>query len=430
MTPADAATPENPAWHSEVFKLLNAWRKMGATATRAHREHAAPNGPDTRGQGRAGLARVLGESARALWACRTEEALAQEVARLASHSLAECALVHVVELGQPRLAAAATATPALAKRLEDAGPAALVPAWSEELVTEVAHNGTRRVLTDEHDAPVGLVLPLSSGLQTLAVLSLGFAYADMEVVDAFVAQVEAGWEGVRAWQAREQDARRREEVLSTLSHDLRNAITTVLLRADMLQRRLLDRGDVTACKRAVSEIQWTGAWMEQLVGDILSARAIDGGRVTLKLARHSAGSLVQRAVEMLEPVAATRRIQLKAAVPADLTVTGDDVRLLQVLANLLGNALKFCPEGSVVEVWAEDRGTEVVFSVRDRGPGISAADLPHVFERWWRAPGVQATGSGLGLSIAKALVEKHGGRIWAESEPQAGATFSFSLPAA
>jgi len=109
-------------------------------------------------------------------------------------------------------------------------------------------------------------------------------------------------------------------------------------------------------------------------------------------------------------------------------IHADRERLLQVFSNLIGNALKFTPRGGKVTLVAEQEGNDVRFAVIDTGPGISATQLPHVFERFWgdMTPGVKSTG--LGLYIAKEIVTAHGGRIWVASEPGGGAAFYFTIP--
>jgi signal transduction histidine kinase len=107
---------------------------------------------------------------------------------------------------------------------------------------------------------------------------------------------------------------------------------------------------------------------------------------------------------------------------------GDHDRLVQVLSNLLGNAIKFTPEGGNVRVHVSRTGDQVVASVADTGIGIKPTDLPHVFERFWRADGSSTKGAGLGLSIAHGIIEAHGGKIWAESKLGVGTTMTFSLP--
>jgi signal transduction histidine kinase len=133
----------------------------------------------------------------------------------------------------------------------------------------------------------------------------------------------------------------------------------------------------------------------------------------------------------LRASAALASLELRSDVPPDLPeLLADGDRLRQVLENLIGNALKFTPRGGRVAVGARARDGEVVFWVADTGSGIAPGDLPHVFDRFWRAPEGRARreGAGIGLAIVKGIVEAHGGRVWAESTPQRGSTFFFAVP--
>jgi signal transduction histidine kinase len=136
-------------------------------------------------------------------------------------------------------------------------------------------------------------------------------------------------------------------------------------------------------------------------------------------------------VESATPLAAAASLRVSYAIPeGSALVSADRERVLQVLANLIGNALKFTPKGGEIKILANLEPSEVRFTVQDTGPGIPAEHLNHVFDRYWQAKSTAKLGTGLGLSIAKGIVEAHGGRIWVESPPGSGAAFQFTLPAA
>jgi signal transduction histidine kinase len=138
---------------------------------------------------------------------------------------------------------------------------------------------------------------------------------------------------------------------------------------------------------------------------------------------------VQDAYELLLPLAEAANINLVQRTESDLTVRADPERLFQVLSNLIGNAVKFSPAGSEIVISAEPvEGDYCRFSVIDHGRGIPPADLPRIFDRYWQGRPTAATGAGLGLYIAKGIVEAHGGRIWAASEPGQGSTVAFTVP--
>ncbi|MCI0439048.1 MAG: cell wall metabolism sensor histidine kinase WalK, partial [Chloroflexi bacterium] len=160
------------------------------------------------------------------------------------------------------------------------------------------------------------------------------------------------------------------------------------------------------------------------------------GELPLERAETDVGALIRRVADDFAPLAQGRSIALRTQAQDGLpAVSVDSARISQVLANLLSNAVRYAPEGGEIAVEARLNGgpdsSGVEISVRDNGPGISAEDLPHVFERFYRADRSRSRaggGTGLGLAIAKELVEAHGGRIWAESEPDRGSRFAFTIP--
>jgi signal transduction histidine kinase len=134
-------------------------------------------------------------------------------------------------------------------------------------------------------------------------------------------------------------------------------------------------------------------------------------------------------VELHRPLAQQKMLRLEGQVIGqDPGTRCDRPRILQVLSNLIGNAIKFTPAGGAITVRADLGGREARFSVTDSGSGIAADELPHIFERFWQARKAARTGAGLGLAIAKGIVEAHRGRIWVESVPGKGSTFFFTLP--
>jgi signal transduction histidine kinase len=171
--------------------------------------------------------------------------------------------------------------------------------------------------------------------------------------------------------------------------------------------------------------------MYQLIHDLLEVAAIEAGRITVERSPLAVDALVSDALELLRPLAAAKRITLVTDVPPALpAVDADRERVLQIFSNIGGNAVKFTPEGGQVEIHATLREGAVEFEVRDTGPGIETDDLPRVFDRFWQARKATRAGAGLGLAIAKGIVEAHNGAIRAESERGRGSRFSFTLPIA
>ncbi len=169
------------------------------------------------------------------------------------------------------------------------------------------------------------------------------------------------------------------------------------------------------------------------MSDLLDAARIESGRLTVDATDEDAAAVVGDALDLFTGLAAQRGVELRASLGGltGVRVRCDRGRVVQVLSNLIGNALKFVPPQRAVEVSGRRSEHEVVVSVRDEGPGLLPESLPRVFDAYWQAePRDAKRGIGLGLAIVKGIVEAHGGRVWASSPPGQGATFSFSLPLA
>jgi signal transduction histidine kinase len=222
---------------------------------------------------------------------------------------------------------------------------------------------------------------------------------------------------------------RRDRLLSTVVHDLCNPLGVVSLSASLLLKRSTERGEDASAKGHVRRIARTVEHMTELVGDLRNQALIQEGRLVLDRRPTRAEGLLYDIAEDQRPLAELRSIDLRAeAAPGLCTVSCDPPRITRVFENLIGNAIKFSPPGSAVIMRARATGVHVRFSVSDAGPGISPPDLPRVFEPFWQADAGQRHGSGLGLSIAKEIIEAHGGSIGVDSELGRGSTFFFTLP--
>jgi CheY-like chemotaxis protein len=170
--------------------------------------------------------------------------------------------------------------------------------------------------------------------------------------------------------------------------------------------------------------------MNRIIADLLDVTQLDAGHFTVQPAPITAGRIVSDVVEIEAPLVAARSLELRLEVAENLPeVSADKHRVSQVFENLVANALKFTAAGSIT-IGATPRAGEVLFYVADTGSGIPPDQLPHLFERYWQAKAVTRSGAGLGLTIAKGIVEAHGGRLWAASRAGAGSTFFFTLPIA
>jgi signal transduction histidine kinase len=221
----------------------------------------------------------------------------------------------------------------------------------------------------------------------------------------------------------------REQLLATVSHDLRNPLAAILAGAHGLMRSVAEGSASPVSRRQIEAIRRSAERMNRLADDLLAIAELENGGIALRRQINSVGAILAEVGQLFEPMAAQRSQVLTVLAPSpDILVDCDSDRLLQVLSNLVGNALKFTPDSGRIQIKAWLAGGEVRFAVADDGPGIRARQLSRIFNAFWRAPPREHGGLGLGLAIAKELVCAHGGRIWAESPPGSGATFFFTLP--
>jgi signal transduction histidine kinase len=240
--------------------------------------------------------------------------------------------------------------------------------------------------------------------------------------------------------AEEQDAHgavRREfssrnDFLAIVSHDLRGPLASISLASTLiggLARSGGDSRELTAIKDAADRIQRSASMMERLINDLLDVASFEDGKLRIAASPHEVGTLIAHAVDLVRPLAAAKSLALDIVVPpAPVIGVFDPDRTLQVLSNVLQNAIKFTPAGGAVRVRAAPAGRECVIAVSDTGIGISDAELPKIFERFRQLDDDRA-GLGLGLYISKWIVDAHGGRIWADSRRGDGSTFYIALPA-
>ncbi len=238
-------------------------------------------------------------------------------------------------------------------------------------------------------------------------------------------------ENARLYEQARQAVREREQILAIVSHDLKNPLGTILMTTATLAKRGISKERRRELPQAVGRIQRSAERMQRLIEDLLDFASIEAGRVAIKPQPHDPVSMIHETLACFESVSQETQLRLTADVEPDLpAISCDRDRILQVLSNLVDNAIKATAEGGQIVVRAEARGHELLFAVSDDGPGISEEDAKHLFERYWRSDEANYQGTGLGLAIAGGIVSAHGGRIWAESELGRGATFLFTVPAA
>ncbi len=231
-------------------------------------------------------------------------------------------------------------------------------------------------------------------------------------------------ESARSLKSANQAARARDDVLAVVSHDLRGPLHAISLACEALREETT--GDAV---RYLGAIERASQRAERLISDLLEASAIENGALQLTRGTVDAASIIKQVVADHELLAKESGGRIVAHVPEETTlVSADRDRVLQVLGNLIGNALKHA-RGAPIDILLQRNGKEATIAVRDQGPGITDSELPHVFDRYWSGR-TKKGGAGLGLAIAKGIVDAHGGTINVASKQGQGAEFSFTLPLA
>ena len=224
----------------------------------------------------------------------------------------------------------------------------------------------------------------------------------------------------------EEAVRSRDSVLSVVAHDLRNPLNVISLAANTMLPALPD----AATRRSAERIIRSAQRADRMIRDLLTISAIETGRFAIDTERVETAELILGALESQHSLAAAASVIVAADVSPELPpLEADEDRILDVLENLIGNAIKFTSPGGSITVGASPQHNEVLIWVKDSGSGIAPEQLPHIFDRFWQAKKRERRGIGLGLSICKAIVEAHGGRIWVDSAVGVGTTIFFTVPA-
>ncbi|HZD18628.1 MAG TPA: GAF domain-containing sensor histidine kinase, partial [Actinomycetota bacterium] len=318
----------------------------------------------------------------------------------------------------------------------ETGTPELIDPVSDTFLDAIAADPEHRALLQRLGVGSLLVVPLMARSRTLGAFALvtsdpGRRFdSDTRILAEELARRAAlAVDNARLYREARDAIAARDEVLGVVSHDLGNPLSAIRV-ATRVMARLLENGTVEPALAHLEGVRLAALQMERLIRDLLEIRRIEAGRLRLVPRMESVRELAEEAVDALRPLAEESGIRLELEVEPDApaSVRADADRLHQVFSNLIGNALKYTPGGGRITVKATGDSEEVVFAVRDTGPGIPAEALPHVFDRFWQARQQGSHGIGLGLAIAKGIVEAHGGRVGVDSEPGDGSRFWFALP--
>jgi signal transduction histidine kinase len=250
----------------------------------------------------------------------------------------------------------------------------------------------------------------------LAIIDLSLFFAIGVAISALV-------ESLRRARARaDAAARAREQVLAVVAHDLRNPLASIRMTLAGLEEAM---PDAETLQKRFAAMDRSARRMDSLIRDLIDVTRIEHGELVLKLELQPADAIAREATDNFASIAQNKGIEFEVVAPPDLPVPCDRDRLLQVIGNLIANALRFTPRGGRVVLRIEQHAGKTRFAVEDSGVGIKPADLPHIFEPYWHS---DSKGTGLGLYIAKHLVRAHGSHIEVVSRPGEGSKFWFDLP--
>jgi PAS domain S-box-containing protein len=257
--------------------------------------------------------------------------------------------------------------------------------------------------------------------------SHSYGPTDLRLAEELAQRAALSIDNARLFLEAQRAIKTREDVLAIVSHDLKNPLATIELAINLL--RSLERIDANRVKDFVNKVQRSADQMEILIADLLDFARIQSGTFSVLISAGRLSLEVMPVIDRMRALAEAKRQTLEVDLPSSLpSVAIDGHRIGQVVSNLVSNAIKFTPQEGRIRVSARQRDRQIVVSVADMGPGIPQEHLSKIFDRFWQAPGTTQKGSGLGLSIAKGIVEAHGGTIWAESQLGKGSSFFFTVP--
>jgi signal transduction histidine kinase len=264
-----------------------------------------------------------------------------------------------------------------------------------------------------------------------------FAKNTVDIIKTFAAQSALAIQNARLFHEIEDKSRQLQEAsqhksqfLANMSHELRTPLNAILGYTELMADGAYGEPSEEMLG-VLKRLEANGRHLLGLINDVLDLSKIEAGQLVLELSDYCIEDIAQTVRSTLEPLAADKKLEFKLEVAPKLpSGRGDGRRVTQVLINLVGNAIKFT-EGGEIAIKANVIDGSFYVSVRDTGPGISAADQAKLFQEFQQADNAitkKKGGTGLGLAISKRIIEMHGGRIWVESQPGQGSTFSFTLP--
>jgi PAS domain S-box-containing protein len=314
------------------------------------------------------------------------------------------------------------------------GEVAHVDEITDEMLAASYLDAAPRSIMEQLRPRACVTVPLRAGERVVGTLDLFMAESnrrydagDVVLAEELGRRAALAVENARLFNDAQQATLSRDQMLGVVAHDLRNPLSTMLMASSLLAETL--DADSPA-QRQVAMLHRAGERMNRLIQDLLDVKRMESGHLSVDACPLLVATLLTESADGLRPLAAAAGLELRLELPPDLPrVSADRHRMHQVLSNLIGNAIKFTLRGGKITLRADVVAHEVRVAVTDSGPGIPAEQLPHIFGQFWQGARTDRRGIGLGLAIAKGIVEAHHGRIWVESTLGSGSTFFFTLPA-
>ena len=256
-----------------------------------------------------------------------------------------------------------------------------------------------------------------------------FGAEDVTTVEELARRSAIAIDNARLYEEAQRAVQARDEMLAIVSHDLRTPLSAIMMASSIQLASVPSTPAGRELRKTAETCQRAAQHMCRLINDLTDISHIESGRLTVQPTEQNPQALLREVVDALRPVANEQGTDLRhdaGSVANPATVECDRDRIVQVLSNLVVNAIKVC--ATSITLSAEARGEDVVFAVHDNGPGVPQEDLPHLFDRYWRGRNAKYKGTGLGLPIAKGIIDAHGGYCQVTSEVGRGTTFTFVLP--
>ncbi len=277
-----------------------------------------------------------------------------------------------------------------------------------------------------------VILPISLNLEKIGFLVLGslgkrnFSQKNSNFMKILVERFAYAIQNAKLYLKSLRAIKGRERILSIVSHDLKNPLTVIDLSLSLISK---NRSESFHLETQLNRINRASQQMKGLIDDLLDFGKMESGNFSVRKNKSSLLELVSQSVESINDLAQEKKLTVHSHLPPDdIEIYCDKDRVLQVLWNLVGNALKFTPIGGILTLSVKILRDQVEFVVSDMGPGINSSEAKKIFESFWQAKETSNLGTGLGLSIAKNIVESHGGKIWVISKKGECSHFHFTLP--